>query len=288
MTEKLLARDFFERGHIPLCVFRMPYVDFGRDLHSHNFHELMIVIGGMAEHRFEGRTCTLSMGDVFLIPPGYTHGYEVSLNSGIQVLNVLFNLERLHIQMWDLDKLPGYHALFSVNRSRRYEPHLRLSARDLAFVNAVVEEIEAEQEEMAPGHEFLCDAKFRELMVFLIRRYSHVAAASGKHLLKLGELVDHMERHLDENLRVGELAGIAGMSVSTLRRNFRDSFGCSPMNYLQQLRVKKAMLLLADPMKSIGEVAFNVGFNDSGYFSRVFREVTGETPRDFRNRLGDR
>jgi two-component system response regulator YesN len=57
------------------------------------------------------------------------------------------------------------------------------------------------------------------------------------------------------------------------------------MVYLQQLRVKKAMLMLADPSKSVCDIAFEVGFNDSGYFTRVFKKEIGETPREFRTRV---
>lgn len=285
MTEKLVAKKFFESGHIPLCVFRMPYVDFSRQMHSHNFHELMIVIGGMAVHHMGARHQTISMGDLFLISPGQIHGYDVPENSGIQVLNVLFDLKRLDINTRDMDSIPGFHALFSVASSNHEEPHLKLPAKDLAFVNSIVEEIEAEQEEMAPGYEFFCETKFRELIVFLARRYSHVSTPAGKNFLKLGELVSYMEKNLGEDLRFEKLAEAARMSPTSLRRVFGDGFGCSPMAYLQKLRVKKSMLLLTDLSRSISEVAFEVGFNDSGYFSRVFRQETGETPKAFREHL---
>jgi AraC-like DNA-binding protein len=285
MTEKLAAKNFFELGHIPLCVFRMPYVDWSRKIHSHDFHEMMIVIGGVAIHHMEDCHVTVSMGDVFVIPPGHMHGYDVPENSGVQVLNVLFDLKELKMNTRDLEQIPGFHALFSVKLFSNHEPHLKLPAKDLSFVNSLVEEIEREQEEMAPGCEFYCETKLRELMVFLARRYSHVATPSGKNVLKLGELISYMEKHLGEDLRFEELAKAIHMSPTSLRRTFQETFNCSPMAYLQQLRVKRAMLLLADPMKSISDVAFDVGFNDSGYFSRVFRQEAGETPKTFREKL---
>jgi len=282
MTEKLVAKDFFEQGHIPLCVFRMPYVDFDREVHSHGFHEMMIVVGGMAVHHMNGRDREISMGDVFVIPPGNLHGYDVPKDSGVQVLNVLFDLEKLDINTRDLGQIPGFHALFSLRGTSHGEPHLKLSAKDLALVYSIVEEMEREQEEMVPGHEFFCGTKFRELIVFLSRHYSHVSSPSGKSILKLSGLICYMERHLGEEVRFETLAEEIHMSPTSLRRVFNEAFGCSPMAYLQQLRVKKAMLLLADVTKSISDVAFEVGFNDSGYFSRVFKQETGETPKAFR------
>lgn len=282
MVEKLLAKDFFETGRIPLCVFRMPYVEFSRKLHSHDFHEVMIVLAGVAIHHFGDKHETISMGDVFVIPPESTHGYEVMENTGVQVLNVLFNLEQLRMNIRDLDQIPGFHALFSVKYSSQFEPHLKLQAKDLALLNSIIEEIEQEQEGELPGWEFSCQTKFRELILFMSRRYSHVINQTGKNVLRMGEVVNHMEKNLTEELRFESLAEVANMSPTTLRRVFRESFGCSPMAYLQQLRVKRAMLLLANPTKSICDVAFEVGFNDSGYFSRVFRQETGQTPKEFR------
>lgn len=285
MVEQLFAKDFFESGRIPLCVFRMPYVEFSRNLHSHDFHEVMVVLGGVAIHHFGDKHETISMGDVFVIPPHSTHGYEVLDNTGVQVLNVLFNLEELRLNIRDLDEIPGFHALFSVKSSRQFEPHLKLQAKDLALLNSIIEEIEQEQENELPGWEFSCQTKFREMLLFMSRRHSHVINQTGKNILRMGEVVNYMEKNLAQELKFEELAKIAHMSPTTLRRVFRDSFGCSPMAYLQLLRVKRAMILMANPVKSICDVAFEVGFNDSGYFSRVFRQETGQTPKEFRNSI---
>jgi len=285
MAQNLKAEKFFEPRHIPLCVFRMPYVDWSRQIHAHDFHEMMVVIGGVAVHHMGDRHETISMGDVFVIPPGHHHGYDVLENSGVQVLNVLFDWNKLSINLLDLESIPGFHALFSIKLNSHFEPHLKLATKDLAFVNLIVEQIEAEQEEMAPGCEFFCVTKFQELVLFLARRYSHIATPSGRNILKLGELVGYMEKHLGENLRFENLTEVMGMSPTVLRRTFLETFACSPMAYLQKLRIKKAMLLLANPHKSISDIAFDVGFNDSGYFSRVFRQETGEAPGSFREHL---
>jgi AraC-like DNA-binding protein len=284
MTEHLMGKEFFEEGHLPIAVFRQ-FADFNREPHSHDFYEVMIVTGGVAVHHFGEQHQTISMGDLFVIPPGHVHSYNVEENSAVQVVNLLFDLEALEINPRDLKELPGFHALFSVGAGTYDEPHLKLGAKELAFVSSVVDQIEMELEEEAPGHQFFCGMKLRELMVFLSRRYSHVTAPAGKNFLKLSQLVSYMEKHLGEELQFENLAAEASMSPSSLRRVFGDAFGCSPMTYLQKLRVKKAMLLLNDQSRSISAVAFEVGFNDSGYFTSVFKKETGETPKRFRENL---
>ena len=286
MAELLLSDEFWADGELPMCVYRMPYVEFSRKIHTHNFHEVMIVVGGVALHHMDDLHDSISMGDVFVIPPRHPHGYEVEENQGVQVLNVLFDLDEMGINFRDLERIPGFHALFSVKKTKKFEPHLKLNAKDLAYVNAVVEGVEEAQESLVAGSDFCCETKLRELILFFSRRYSNVVTQGGnKNMLKLGDVINHMEKSYSEDLRFEDLAEAAHLAPTTLRRLFQESFGCSPMAYLQQLRVKKSMLMLADPTRSIGDIAFAVGFNDSGYFTRIFKKETGETPREFRIRI---
>jgi len=184
----------------------------------------------------------------------------------------------------DLEGLPGFQTLFGKNDWNGNFPHVRLDAKDLAHALSVVADIELEMEELAPGYEFLVETKLRELIVFLSRKYSHVLEPKGSHFLKLSELVVYMEQNLKENLRFEQLAELANMSPTSLRRAFQHSFSCSPMGYLQKLRIQKAMLLMADPDRSITEIAHSVGYNDSSYFARVFKQETSQTPKMYRTR----
>lgn len=285
MDEILKANNFFEKHDVPICVFRMPYMEGNRKMHSHDFHEVMIVVRGTATHYYKGGEAVISMGDVFVIPPYQRHGYDVPEKCGVEVVNVLFDLKKLRMDMRDLVELPGYHALFAVQHTRHQEPHMKLNAHQLAKVLAIAEGIEVEQEGLAPGNEFARQTKLRELMLFLSRHFSHVASPSAAKTLELGNVISYMEKRLGEQLDFKDLARVAQMAPTTFRRVFQDSFACSPMAYLQQLRIKNAMLLLADPTRNISDVAYAVGFNDSGYFSRVFKQETGKTPKAFRRQI---
>jgi YesN/AraC family two-component response regulator len=64
---------------------------------------------------------------------------------------------------------------------------------------------------------------------------------------------------------------------------FRKELGVTPIKYLQRYRVNQAKLLLKDSQKTITEIALDVGFSDSGYFSRIFHRETGMPPDQFRH-----
>ena len=103
--------------------------------------------------------------------------------------------------------------------------------------------------------------------------------------MQLGGVVGYLEQHLSEPITFEKLVEIGRTSPSALRRAFQAAFGCPPMGYLQRLRIQKAMQLLADPAKSVTDVAFEVGYHDSGYFSRAFKQETGVSPKQFRSEL---
>lgn len=90
------------------------------------------------------------------------------------------------------------------------------------------------------------------------------------------------ERRADVLLALPQIAKRVGVSPSHLVRIFQANLGTSPMRYLTQLRVRQATGLLARSQLTIKEVAFMVGFRDQLYFSRVFRQETGQSPREFR------
>jgi AraC family transcriptional regulator len=82
-----------------------------------------------------------------------------------------------------------------------------------------------------------------------------------------------------------ELAALAGVHPSHLARSFQQAQGVSVGEYQRALRIELARQALGDKQRSIAEVATSAGFSDQSHFARVFRRVTGQTPRDFRQQL---
>jgi CheY-like chemotaxis protein len=91
-----------------------------------------------------------------------------------------------------------------------------------------------------------------------------------------------IHEHYDEQISRRDLAQLVNISEDYLTFCFRQELGISPIKYLQRFRVNQAKLLLKASNKSITDIAFEVGFLDSGYFSRIFHRETGVSPGDFR------
>ncbi|QNK03039.1 helix-turn-helix transcriptional regulator [Dyella telluris] len=81
-----------------------------------------------------------------------------------------------------------------------------------------------------------------------------------------------------------ELAALAGVHPSHLARSFQRAKGTSVGEYQRGLRIALARKALTETHDSIADVAALAGFTDQSHFARVFRRMTGETPRDYRHR----
>ena len=88
---------------------------------------------------------------------------------------------------------------------------------------------------------------------------------------------DFLHAHFDQNVRLSELAGIAGLSKGVLISGFKAHFGVPPQRYLIQVRLDEARALLRQGV-GIAEAAYAVGFADQAHLTRHFRAVLGVTP----------
>lgn len=95
-------------------------------------------------------------------------------------------------------------------------------------------------------------------------------------------MVDFIEAHVAENLRLSEMAELAGLSPFHFARAFKQSFGVPPHRYHTNRRIEHAKILLTQPAASVTEVALAVGFAETSSFSTAFRKATGLAPSDFR------
>ncbi|WP_059051149.1 response regulator transcription factor [Paenibacillus senegalimassiliensis] len=106
--------------------------------------------------------------------------------------------------------------------------------------------------------------------------------AKEKHTM--ADIVQYVEQHYQADLSLQEIAAQFYVSREYVSRKFKQEFGINFSDYLSQYRIDKAKLLMANPNLKLHEIGEMVGFRDVKYFSKVFKKLTGESPRDFRGR----
>lgn len=125
-----------------------------------------------------------------------------------------------------------------------------------------------------------------DIIIRLIRQNnSQIDMRPGENSMFQKTIITYLEKHLKDEITVGDMADSMGYSESHFRALFRKISDISPVQFLQHLRIETAQRLIRERRLSLTEIAFEVGFNSSQYFSNVFKKQVGLSPREYRNAL---
>ncbi|AQP98860.1 AraC family transcriptional regulator [Pseudoalteromonas aliena] len=140
--------------------------------------------------------------------------------------------------------------------------------------------------EQGAQRHYLIDLSLNELITRLLQQQSRelLLASCDKPRLKttVSDALLYIEEHLSETLDINTLCKIACMSRSKFYQQFKLAFGTSPALWQQQLRLKKARAQLLQG-HAISNVCFDVGFNSTSHFSRLFKQTFGIAPKECRH-----
>ena len=108
--------------------------------------------------------------------------------------------------------------------------------------------------------------------------------ANGLPQSQLKRVIDYMKANLTQDLSILDLATLTSMSESHFSRSFKQSVGISPYQYLMQQRVERAKQLLEQQSIPISTIALDCGFANQTHLTKVFRQMTGVTPKAYQKR----
>ncbi|PWN67980.1 AraC family transcriptional regulator [Chryseobacterium oncorhynchi] len=132
--------------------------------------------------------------------------------------------------------------------------------------------------------DIMADFALKELLIRLMQTQARSLVEKNivKNRSRMGFVVDYIKRNLHQKLSIDSIAKLAYVSKSNFFKMFRDELGVSPNDFILQERISKAKELLAG-QNSIKETAFQTGFSDTNYFTRVFKQLVGVTPKSYQN-----
>ena len=169
-------------------------------------------------------------------------------------------------------------------------PYLHLAPK-VAWQQQALEAIETAWQACVgdePGYELQVRNQLSQLLWLLISNREAVKARPSEKALRDSErikiMLNFIHNHHDEELDTMTIAQSANISVSECLRCFHNTIHTTPIQYVKQYRIQQAARLLTTTDKKIMDIGRQCGFQEMSYFSRIFREVMGCGPREYRKK----
>ena len=188
-----------------------------------------------------------------------------------------------------------FDTYFRVHYGKDYEQsklakEYLLKNPNLPELNFVFQQIRDCQAEGPTLHLYL-ESKVLELLSLVIKgmeqKENHISVKLDyKDIRGLRKTVTHMKKDLSAYPSGEELAQIAGMSPARYQLAFRKYYGTTPYEYLKEMRLNQALLLLKNSDYGIATIAAKVGYHNSGHLARLFKNAYGMGPREYRKVQG--
>ena len=171
--------------------------------------------------------------------------------------------------------------------SRKVEIINQFLVRD-AVIEAVTLDLAREAANNSPSGRLYTESGCEFLAHHLVHHYSTLSRAprrsvGGLSSRSLRLVLEHLEDALGQQIKLRELAALAGTSARHFERAFRQSTGYPPHAYVLERRLEVARHLLIDqPELAIEQIAHRLGFSSGSHFSSAFRQRAGCSPTEFR------
>lgn len=269
-----LTRDeFFPNDSVVSVLPRSPQTYFPE--HVHEFDELVIVRSGSAMNYINGTPSPICRGSVFHVRANQTHFMDRL--DDLYLTNVLILPSRFkHVNQDTVANLLEQHA------GAENDSYV-VGGCTLKRVETLLNRISEETENRHNYSEQMVELLIAQLMIELWRgQPEEIASNREDRDARLDKLLRYLNDHYREDIDWEVLAKKFNLSLRTLGRRVTDITGVSPNGYLLRIRICAAQRMLRETSKSVTEIAFSCGFNDSNYFTNRFHRETGMAPLAYR------
>ena len=246
--------------------------------HEHDSHVIHVHTGPPAsvEWKTAGRIARTRTepGSASIAPQGVHHSMVMERDEPGGLL--LLEIEPEHLKQVVQDAKPGW------------KPELieQLDVRDRQIellMTAMLEDLR----NGSPAGRLYGESLGTALAIYLAHRYASLpsnpaAYKGGMPPARLKRVLEYIDANLDENLKLSDLAGAAGISLYHFAKLFKQSTTESPHQFVLRRRIERARTLLRNPEISVLEASVRTGFVDQRHFAKVFRRMVGINPSGYR------
>lgn len=265
---------------------------------------LVVVLEGEIDFSYEGKTVEVHEGEAHIMPPAVNHFEYIKKGNTCSYFVVHFDtVYRPDTSDWRVDDVYMPSCVMGSSEMIMDEERLRAIRKEDAFITRPVkikvhdfaslveklEKMEYVYELFNPTADaqwdrLLLKAYLQEILVDLFEPERRIR--KGYQAACVGKFIAYVNENLHTDIDVAAIAKTYGFTPNYFRTLFKRATRLTPYDYIQRKRIDKSKVKLDLTSDSVQDIAFQVGFNDPYYFSKVFKKTVGMTPSEYRKKDG--
>ena len=240
--------------------------------HFHESAEVIFLKMGSAEIGINTKRIRLKKGDIAFIPPFCVHSLK---GEAAEIVGIVFSLSLITP---DISSLRAEQILcrdtvsdFVIDKT---------SDCYIPLKNAIISGREKYLKE-GPAYKLKMLAALLEITAILSENYL-TENRNAKSQERLAPVFDYIEKNFAEDIPISSLSRLLNVCDDHFIRLFKNTTNKSPVKYINDVRIEKAMKLLINTDQTVAEIAYKTGFSDQSYMTRCFKSALKTTPVRYR------
>ncbi|HEY5560451.1 MAG TPA: AraC family transcriptional regulator [Clostridiaceae bacterium] len=248
--------------------------------HLHDRIELMYVTKGQCRVELEQHSFDMKKGDCIFLDAGVSHRLLVEEENSCRLMNIEFGFEESDEEIINTVNL--------LKNSEASNYILNIGApyfifRDEDEIQGILSQIIRELESGYIDKTYTVELLIYQLIIALGRKFKKDKEEAESNVSKyVRQAIQYIKNNLDRDLKVATIANKINIHPNYLHRIFKKQIGQTIIDYIENLRVEKAEMLLSYTDIMIIDMAMELGFGSRQYFSYVFKKCRGVSPAEYR------
>ena len=252
--------------------------------HEHKFIEVVFVTNGNGTHSINGTDYDIKRGSLLISNYGSVHRivpYGDMTHYNIYVRpEFFFNDFCEKSNLIDTVFLTIYEN-FKINNIDDLS-YIEFSGNDFSTIETYIKSMYREYLSKKPGYEKIIESLLYVILTYAMRKMLIITENSPEKTKLSEDILAYIATHYHEKISSKELAERCFYNPSYFSRLFKETTGKSMIEYVQELRIKRACFLLKEAEMSIEAIASEVGYTNPSKFYESFKKLMGMTPLKYR------
>ncbi|MBE5869617.1 MAG: AraC family transcriptional regulator [Lachnospiraceae bacterium] len=259
--------------------------------HTTEFVELVYVLEGSSIQEIDGIKVPAKKGDLLFVNHNQVHSFEAK--EDFKYVDILFTPSFMSDELLNTESI---FEIFSISlfkefvcEDAEFQQKASFAGSEALEVERIIHHMLTEFERKRTGYLSVLSGYMRVLFSILLRSLKGEEEEQKKQAAYMSnitpDIMEYIDQHCYEKISLADIAQKSFYTPSYFSQVFKKYCGQSLSEYVKNKRITYAIHLLENTKYSVAEISEMVGYNDRAFFYKVFKEVVGKSPSEYRSQL---